>query len=55
MLSSMLTLQRENDTSQVWPKRNPLTSNVPYHIETSQLTWKENQLTSFYMIGNTGR
>ena len=27
----------------------------PYHRETSQLTWKENQLTGLYMIGNIGR
>ena len=30
---------------------NPLTTNVPYHIETSQLIGKPNQLAGFYMMG----
>ena len=30
-------------------------SNVPYHIETSQLICSANQLTGFYMMRNTGR
>ena len=34
---------------------NPLTTNVPHHIETSQLIWNANQLTGFYMMGNIGR
>ena len=34
---------------------NPLTTNVPHHIETSQLICNVNQLTGFYMMGNTGR
>ena len=34
---------------------NPLTTNVPYHIETSQLICRANQLASFYMMGNIGR
>ena len=34
---------------------NPLTTNVPHHIETSQLICRANQLTSFYMMGNIGR
>ena len=29
---------------------NPLTTNVPHHIETSQLICNANQLTGFYMI-----
>ena len=33
---------------------NPLTTNVPHHIETSQLICIENQLTGFYMMGNIG-
>ena len=33
---------------------NPLTTNVPYHIETSQLICSANQLTAFYMMGSTG-
>ena len=36
-------------------KINPLTTNVPYHIETSQLICIANQLTGFYMMGNIGR
>ena len=31
---------------------NPLTTNVPHHIETSQLIFNPNQLTGFYMMGN---
>ena len=34
---------------------NPLMTTVPHHIETSQLICTLNQLTSFYMMGNTGR
>ena len=34
---------------------NPLTTNVPYHIETSDLICSANQLTGFYMMGNTSR
>ena len=34
---------------------NPLTTNVPHHIETSQLIYIANQLTGFYMMGNIGR
>ena len=33
---------------------NPLTTNVPHHIETSQLISNANQLTGFYMMGNIG-
>ena len=32
-----------------------LTTNVPHHIEISQLTCNANQLTDFYLMGNTGR
>ena len=28
---------------------NPLMTNVPYHIETSQSIFNSNQLTGFYM------
>ena len=31
------------------------TTNVPHHIETSQLICNPNQLTGFYMMKNTGR
>ena len=31
---------------------NPSTTNVPHHIETSQLICNANQLTGFYMMGN---
>ena len=34
---------------------NPLTTNVPHHIETSLLIWNANPLTSFYMMGNIRR
>ena len=34
---------------------NPLTTNVPYRIETSQLICIADQLTVFYMMGNIGR
>ena len=34
---------------------NPLTTNVPHHIETSQLICIVNQVTGFYMMGNIGR
>ena len=32
----------------------PLTTNIPHHIETSQLICNADQLTGFYMMGNTG-
>ena len=34
---------------------NLLTTNVPHHIEASQLICSANQLTGFHMMGNTGR
>ena len=34
---------------------NPLTTNVPHHVETSQLICNINQLTGFYIMGNIGR
>ena len=34
---------------------NTLTTNVSYHIETSQLICIANQFTGFYMMGNIGR
>ena len=34
---------------------NPLTTNVPHHIGTSQLIWIANQLTGFFMMWNIGR
>ena len=33
----------------------PLTTNVPHHIQNSQLICNANQLTGFYMMGNIGR
>ena len=33
---------------------NPLTTNVPHHIETSQLICIANQLTGFYIMGIIG-
>ena len=32
-----------------------LTTNVPHHIDTSQLICYVNQLPGFYMMGNIGR
>ena len=43
------TFQKSNEIEKV----NPLTINVPYHIETSQLICNANQLTGFHMMGNT--
>ena len=34
---------------------NPLTANVPHHIEASQLICIAVQLTGFHMMGNIGR
>ena len=34
---------------------NPLTTNVPHHIESSLLIYFANQLSGFYMMGNIGR
>ena len=34
---------------------NTLETNVPYHIETSQLICNANELTGFYMMGKIGR
>ena len=34
---------------------NTLTTIVPHHIETSQLIWRPNQLTCFYMMRNICR
>ena len=39
----------------IWLGLNPLTTNVPHHIETSQLICNANQLTGSYMMGNIGR
>ena len=33
---------------------NPLTTNAPHYINTSQLICIADQLTGFYMMGNTG-
>ena len=33
---------------------NPLTTNVPHQVETSQLIYNANQLTGFYMMMNIG-
>ena len=34
---------------------NPLTINIPHHIETSQLICKTNQLTGFYIMATFWR
>ena len=36
-------------------KLEVLTTNVPHHIETSQVICIANELTGFYMMGNIGR
>ena len=36
-------------------KLNPITTNVPHHIETSQLICNANKLTGFFMVRNIGR
>ena len=33
---------------------NPLTTNVPHHVETSQLICNANELTGYYMLGSIG-
>ena len=33
----------------------PLTTIVSHQTEMSELIWKANQLTGFYMMGNIGR
>ena len=33
---------------------NPLTTNVPNHVETSQLIGIANHLAGFYIMGNIG-
>ena len=33
---------------------NPLTANVPHHVETSQVNCNASQLTGFYVMGNSG-
>ena len=35
-------------------KINPLSTNVPNHIEASQLICSANKLTGFYMMENIG-
>ena len=32
---------------------NQLMTNVPHHIETNQLIYSANQLTGFYIMGDT--
>ena len=44
-----------NRTIAIFEQVNPLTTNVPHHIETSQLICTANHLTGFYMMGNIGR
>ena len=34
---------------------DPLTTNVPHHIETGQCIYNANQSTSFYMMGSISR
>ena len=36
-------------------KKNPLMTNVPHHIGISQLICIADQVTGFYMMGNTDR
>ena len=39
----------------VKPLINPLVTNVPHHIETSELISNVDKLIGFYMVGNIGR
>ena len=39
----------------LFSQSNPLTTNVPEHIETSQLICIANQLTGFFIMGDIGR
>ena len=45
----------KNTIKTFFPLLNPLTTNVPHHIETSQLICDTNQLSGFYVMGNIGR
>ena len=38
-----------------WVKVNPLTTNIPHHIETSQLICIANQMTGLYVMVSIGR
>ena len=44
----------EDPTTRLRWSFNPWTISVPHHIETSQLICIADQLTGFYMMGNTG-
>ena len=55
---TLLTLHHESELIMIhsFPLIfNPLITNVPQHIETSQLICTANQLTGFYMKGNNDR
>lgn len=45
----MLTLEKnEKNIKTIKVISNPLTTNIPHHVETSQLICHVNQLTGFY-------
>ena len=43
----------QNKTDQI--SFNPLTTNVPHHVETSEVICTANRLNGFYMIDIIGR
>ena len=42
------------ERDQLHEMANLFTTNVPHHLETSQLICNTNQLTGFYIVGNIG-
>ena len=54
-ICSECCLLMENGKWEITALFNPLTTNVPCHIETSKLICNASQLTGFYIIGNIGR
>ena len=59
MFNRILNISLENQTSaliiQISGLLKPLMTNVPRHIEISQLICNANQLTGFNMIGKIAR
>ena len=48
------TINKWENINEIKRTLNPLATNVPNHTETNKFVWIANQLTGFYMIGNTG-
>ena len=51
ILVNCFTETLSGTTSSLRGDINPLATNVPYHIETSQLICNVNQFTCFYVMG----